>query len=104
MHLLPIVTLPGDGIEQRALRLSRAVPEMLGKLGVEAGHFACYSSSGIDMRFGVAELGLAKYVRTLTTISSPHRYRMGLWIGDRNWLCCPIASFSVMRLLILLVD
>jgi len=49
------------------------VPELLAKLNVDKAHFACYSSSGIDFRFAVSELGLDKYTKTLTTISSPHQ-------------------------------
>ena len=73
MHLLPIVTELDDGIEQRAAKLTRKVPELLSKLNAETAHFAGYSSSGIDLRFAISELGLAKYARTLTTISSPHQ-------------------------------
>lgn len=73
MHLLPIVTSLDDGIEHRALKLSQQVPELLSKLKIKSAHFASYSSSGIDLRYAISELGLAKYVKTFTTISSPHQ-------------------------------
>lgn len=73
MHLLPIVTMPDDGIEQRASKLSKAVPELLDRLKIDSAHFACYSTCGIDFRFAISELGLANRVKTLTTISTPHQ-------------------------------
>lgn len=54
MHLLPIVTLPDDGIEQRALKISRELPNLLEKIKADKAHFACYSSSGIDFRFAIS--------------------------------------------------
>lgn len=48
----------------------------MAKLNVDKAHFACYSSSGIDFRFAISELGLDKYTKTLTTISSPHQYTL----------------------------
>ena len=85
MHLLPIVTELDDSIEQRAAKLSRKVPELLSKLNVETAHFAGYSSSGIDLRFAISELGLAKYARTLTTISSPHQGSKLALLSDRKF-------------------
>lgn len=54
MHLLPIVTHLDDGIEQRAAKISRQLPQLLDKLQLQNAHVACYSSSGIDFRFAVS--------------------------------------------------
>jgi hypothetical protein len=48
------------------------VPRILERINLSKAHFACYSTSGVDFRFAISELGLGKYVNTLTTISSPH--------------------------------
>ena len=73
MYLLPIVTDLDDGIEDRAFKLQKEVPKMLDTLKVEKAHFACYSSCGVDFRYAISELGLAKNCESLTTISSPHK-------------------------------
>ena len=74
IHLLPIVTNLEDGIEDRALKIQQEAPRLLEKLKVEKAHFACYSTCGIDFRFAISQLGLAKHCHTLTTISTPHKY------------------------------
>jgi triacylglycerol esterase/lipase EstA (alpha/beta hydrolase family) len=98
MHLLAVPTLPDEGIEQRALKLSKLLPALLDKLGLNKAHIACYSTCGVDFRFAVSELGLSRYVNTLTTISTPHQYAL-LNAAAPNSPCSPIAKSSLRRLL-----
>lgn len=103
LELLPIVTLPEDGIEQRALKISKELPQLLERIGQKSVHLACYSSSGIDFRYAVSELGADKYVKTLTTICSPHQYN-SFYVEDLNLHHCLIAKLSELMSLIQSAD
>lgn len=48
--------------------------QLLNKLGVNKAHIIAWSISGLDYRFYISKLGGDKYISSLTTIATPHRY------------------------------
>jgi triacylglycerol esterase/lipase EstA (alpha/beta hydrolase family) len=84
--LLPVVNNLDHGIEQRAGSLSNLLPKMLKKLQANQCHLIGYSLSGIDARFAISQLGLAPFVKSLSTISTPHQGSRLAWLSERRVL------------------
>ncbi len=84
--LLPVVNNLEHGIEQRAGSLSKLLPKLLNNLQSNQCNLISYSLSGIDARFAISQLGLAPYVKSLSTISSPHQGSRLAWLSERRVL------------------
>jgi triacylglycerol lipase len=63
---------PTAGIETRARELQRWIHSFLPKLESKRLALIAHSMGGLDARFMIARLGMAKHVDTLVTISTPH--------------------------------
>jgi triacylglycerol lipase len=63
---------PTAGIEKRARQLRRWMLGILPKLG-EPVILIAHSMGGLDARFMITHLGMARHVAALATISTPHR-------------------------------
>jgi pimeloyl-ACP methyl ester carboxylesterase len=69
---------PTSGVEERASVLR----DLIGHWTDEPVNLVAHSMGGLDARFMTAHLGMAKQVRSLTTVSTPHR---GTYLAD--WFC-----------------
>ena len=64
---------PTAGIETRARQLQKWILKLLPKLNSQRIILVAHSMGGLDARFMLARLDVAKYVDALITISTPHR-------------------------------
>lgn len=84
-------------IEENAAVLKNSLKKILDETGAEKVNIIAHSKGGIDSRYMISTLGMAKNVATLTTISSPHNgsaamdklmklpkslLKIGCWITD----------------------
>ena len=76
--LMPIINYPSTTLAERGERIA----EMASKLGRRL-HLVALSVSGVDANLAVGHLGLK--VKSLTTISSPHKgSRLAEWAGSES--------------------
>lgn len=59
-------------IEDNAQALKRRIRRMLRETGAEKINVIAHSKGGMDMRYAICQLGMARYVASLTTINTPH--------------------------------
>ena len=85
IHLLPIINNLDESIEQRAQKINKKLPLMLQKLNAEQSHVISYSVSGLDTRYALSCLNSAQYVKSLTTIASPHKGSRTANFSERNF-------------------
>jgi triacylglycerol lipase len=64
---------PFASSETRGRQLATAIDDVLLRSGAERVHLIAHSQGGLDARFAIARLGYGDRVRSLTTISTPHR-------------------------------
>ena len=81
IYFLPIVNNLGDGVETRAKAISTILPRLLEKHNIRTCSLISFSLSGIDARFALRHLGIAKYVNALTTIGTPHLGSRLAWMS-----------------------
>jgi len=81
IYFLPIVNNLGDGVETRAKAISKLLPRLLDKHKIRKCSLVSFSLSGIDARFALRHLDLAKYVKALTTIATPHLGSRLAWMS-----------------------
>lgn len=67
--IAPVVT-PAGSIEERAAELKQAIESTFPRGKV---HILAHSMGGLDARYMIKMLGMGRRVRTLTTVSTPHR-------------------------------
>lgn len=60
-------------IENNAAVLRERVMHILEQTGCEKVNIIAHSKGGLDARYMISELGMAPYVASLTTVSTPHR-------------------------------
>lgn len=56
-----------------ARELSGRIQEIVEKTGCEKVNIIAHSKGGLDSRYAISRLGMARYVASLTTINTPHR-------------------------------
>lgn len=59
-------------VETNSAVLALRVMEVLDETGAEKLHIIAHSKGGLDARYMVSSLGMAPYVASLTTVSTPH--------------------------------
>jgi len=79
---------PSASVPARAQELARAVAELPDKRVNVVAH----SMGGLDARYAVAKLGLAKKVCSITTIGTPHRGTPLADLGTGLWGVAPAAK------------
>ncbi len=75
-------------VEANAAALKARVLAVLAETGREQVHIIAHSKGGLDARYMVSSLGMAPYVASLTTVSTPHHgsrtmdalYRLPRWL------------------------
>ena len=67
-------------IPESAAEIAERVQDILRKTGAEKVNIIAHSKGGLDCRYAMAELGMAPYVASLTTVNTPHR---GCLYADR---------------------
>lgn len=60
-------------VEENAAALKQRVEEVLAITQSEKVHLIAHSKGGLDVRYMVTTLGMAPYVASVTTVSTPHR-------------------------------
>ena len=68
--------------EENARQIKASIEQVLKETGCGKLHLIAHSKGGLDARYLISSLGMAEYVCSLTTISTPHH-------GSRtiDWLC-----------------
>ena len=61
------------GIKESAEELSERIKKIVKETGCEKVNIIAHSKGGLDSRYAITNLGLDKYVASLTTINTPHR-------------------------------
>lgn len=56
-----------------AEEISERIEDILRKTGAEKVNIIAHSKGGLDCRYAMEHLGMAKYVASLTTVNTPHR-------------------------------
>ena len=59
-------------VEKSAEELKNRITEIIEKTGCEKVNIIAHSKGGLDSRYAVSCLGMAKYVASLTTVNTPH--------------------------------
>ncbi len=59
-------------IEDNSYTLKERIEEIISETGTEKLNVIAHSKGGLDMRYAICQLGMAKYVASLTTINTPH--------------------------------
>jgi triacylglycerol lipase len=62
-----------DRVADSARELTERILEIIRQTGCGKVNIIAHSKGGLDCRYAIANLGLAPYVASLTTINSPHR-------------------------------
>lgn len=62
-----------DAVAHSAQEIAWRVQDVLRKTGAEKVNIIAHSKGGLDCRYAMAELGMAPYVASVTTINTPHR-------------------------------
>lgn len=65
--------VPYAKIETRAQGWVKLIEELIGELPHQKINIVAHSMGGLDMRYALSNLGIAKHVASFTTISTPHR-------------------------------
>lgn len=60
-------------VEESALELAERIKEIIKKSGCGKLNIIAHSKGGLDCRYAIANLGVAPYIASLTTINTPHR-------------------------------
>lgn len=60
-------------IAECAQMLTRRIREIVEETGCEKVNIIAHSKGGLDCRYAIAHCGMAPYVASLTTVSTPHR-------------------------------
>ena len=60
-------------IEESGRELAQRIKSLVAELGCEKVNIIAHSKGGLDCRYALAELDIAPYVASLTTINTPHR-------------------------------
>lgn len=60
-------------IADSAAELKARIEDILAKTGAEKLNIIAHSKGGLDCRYGIAQLGMGKYVASLTTVNTPHK-------------------------------
>ncbi|MDR0783337.1 MAG: hypothetical protein LBE83_06220 [Propionibacteriaceae bacterium] len=60
-------------VEQTAHELKQRILDVLQETGAAKVHIIAHSKGGLDSRYAISQLGMGKYVASLTTINTPHR-------------------------------
>ena len=90
---------PYDTIAERAATWKSHIDEILSQTRQRHVHLIAHSMGGLDARYLISKLGMHSHVRSLTTISTPHRGssiaelvlerpgKVQEWISDAaNWI------------------
>lgn len=59
-------------IEDNAQALKRRIRRIIRETGAEKLNVIAHSKGGMDMRYAICQLGMKKYVASLTTVNTPH--------------------------------
>lgn len=59
-------------IENNAVVLKNRIEEIIKETGAEKLNVIAHSKGGMDMRYAISQLGMDRYVASLTTINTPH--------------------------------
>ncbi len=59
-------------IEDNAQVLKRQIEEIISETDVEKLNVIAHSKGGMDIRYAICQLGMSKYIASLTTINTPH--------------------------------
>ena len=59
-------------IEDNASELKSRIEEIIRETGAEKLNVIAHSKGGMDMRYAICQLGMNKYIASLTTINTPH--------------------------------
>ena len=62
-----------DRVADCAEELTQRIKQIVQETGCEKVNIIAHSKGGLDCRYAIANLGLAPYVASLTTVSTPHR-------------------------------
>lgn len=60
-------------VEESALELAEKIKEIIRISGCEKLNIIAHSKGGLDCRYAIANMGVAPYIASLTTINTPHR-------------------------------
>ncbi len=60
-------------VEESALELAQKIREIIDENGYEKINIIAHSKGGLDCKYAISKLGVAPYVASFTTISTPHR-------------------------------
>lgn len=60
-------------VEESAMELAKRIKEILQITGCEKLNVIAHSKGGLDCRYAIANLGVASYIASFTTINTPHR-------------------------------
>lgn len=60
-------------VEESALELAKKIREIIDEYGYEKINIIAHSKGGLDCKYAISKLGVAPYVASFTTISTPHR-------------------------------
>ncbi len=60
-------------VAESAAEIAERIQDILRKTGAEKVNIIAHSKGGLDCRYAMAELGMAPYVASLTTVNTPHR-------------------------------
>ena len=60
-------------VAQSGAELKATILKILNETGAKKVNIIAHSKGGLDARYAISKLGLAKYVASLTTIGTPHR-------------------------------
>ena len=61
-----------DTVEANAAVVAKRIDEVIAQTGAEKLNIIAHSKGGLEARYAISVLGKAKYVASLTTISTPH--------------------------------
>ena len=59
-------------VEDNAYGLKQRIEKILADTGAEKLNVIAHSKGGLDMRYAISNLGMSRYVASLTTINTPH--------------------------------
>ena len=60
-------------VEEAAKELSEKIKKIVSETGCEKVNIIAHSKGGLDSRYAIANLGVAPYVASLTTVNTPHK-------------------------------
>lgn len=60
-------------VKESARELASRIKLIVGRSGCEKVNIIAHSKGGLDCRYAISEFGLAPYVASLTTVSTPHK-------------------------------